>query len=308
MCVCVCVKQMRSEDAWSPWESCDDPMKQIPEVEWHRLLIQYGPPLELKSSVLYSFMMPRSSTVHQTVVRGDAGTSQIDAGTKEYYEMLIDRAVQLELRDSTTSEQIEKDLPRTFGDDKTVVSTEDGQQMLRRILLSHAVHNPEVGYCQSLNNIAGLLMCIPNMAEHRVFTVLSAITMLFEDWYSCTMFGVRRDMVVIEQVVTARFRGLTQRAEELGVPLSLVLSGYMLQLFVGSVPSSSVLRLLDGFCFAVKKERRHPFGLIIGALLTVLRHAEAKLMNVESLEEFKQAVDQSLNSLLNPDVFLSKSR
>jgi hypothetical protein len=37
-------------------------------------------------------------------------------------------------------------------------STAPGQAALRNVLIAYATHNPTVGYCQSMNFLAGLLL------------------------------------------------------------------------------------------------------------------------------------------------------
>eukprot|EP00775_Hariotina_reticulata_P008509 gene8509-8691_t len=52
---------------------------------------------------------------------------------------------------------IEKDISRTFPNMKRF-ATAEGQEALRRVLLAYAAYDPEVGYCQGLNFVAGLLL------------------------------------------------------------------------------------------------------------------------------------------------------
>ena len=55
--------------------------------------------------------------------------------------------------------QIELDVPRTFPDHPLFAPDspegEVGRGALRRVLRAYAMHDPAVGYCQSLNYIAG---------------------------------------------------------------------------------------------------------------------------------------------------------
>ena len=48
-----------------------------------------------------------------------------------------------------------QDMTRTFASDQTAVTTSEGQAKLRRVLTAYSLHNKVVGYCQSLNYIAG---------------------------------------------------------------------------------------------------------------------------------------------------------
>lgn len=50
-----------------------------------------------------------------------------------------------------------QDLPRTFPGHPWIQS-EEGQLQLRRVLVALAMHLPQVGYCQGLNHVAGLML------------------------------------------------------------------------------------------------------------------------------------------------------
>ena len=54
---------------------------------------------------------------------------------------------------------INKDVERTFPGHPQFESR-GGIEALRRVLLAFSVHNPEVGYCQSINFLAGFLLLL----------------------------------------------------------------------------------------------------------------------------------------------------
>jgi hypothetical protein len=63
-------------------------------------------------------------------------------------------------------EDIEKDVERTFPE-HDLFRTSDGCESLRRVLKAYAMHNPEVGYCQSLNFLVGMMLLF--MDEESAF-------------------------------------------------------------------------------------------------------------------------------------------
>lgn len=67
-----------------------------------------------------------------------------------------------------------QDLPRTFPHNVWVASPA-GQTALRRVLLAFSMHKPAVGYCQSMNYIAAMLLLVLNKAEEDAFWVLVAL-------------------------------------------------------------------------------------------------------------------------------------
>ena len=87
------------------------------------------------------------------------------------------------------SEAIERDLHRTFPDNIHFKPESDLQltepietpilSSLRRVLQAFAIHAPKIGYCQSLNFLAGLLLLLLREsanAEEQAFVLLDIIT------------------------------------------------------------------------------------------------------------------------------------
>lgn len=67
-----------------------------------------------------------------------------------------------------------QDLPRTFPSNAWVGSAE-GQSALRHVLLAFSVHKPDVGYCQSMNYVAAMLLLCLDLSEERAFWVMVAL-------------------------------------------------------------------------------------------------------------------------------------
>ena len=81
---------------------------------------------------------------------------------------------------------IGKDIDRTFPG-HALFEGAKGQNSLRRILSAFALHNPEMGYCQGLNFVAGFLLLI--MGEEQAFWTLDVVVNEFlpPDYYSHTL-------------------------------------------------------------------------------------------------------------------------
>ena len=67
-----------------------------------------------------------------------------------------------------------QDLPRTFPSNEWM-ATADGQAALGRVLLAFSVHRPAIGYCQSMNYIAALLLVAMEKDEENAFWVLVSL-------------------------------------------------------------------------------------------------------------------------------------
>lgn len=70
--------------------------------------------------------------------------------------------------------QIDLDVGRTYPE-HPFFRGEEGLGKLRTVLLAYAGHNPEVGYCQSMNYVAGLLLLVLDRDPEDSFWVLAAL-------------------------------------------------------------------------------------------------------------------------------------
>eukprot|EP00922_Rhytidocystis_sp_ex-Travisia-forbesii_P050861 GHVS01075548.1.p1 GENE.GHVS01075548.1~~GHVS01075548.1.p1 ORF type:complete len:175 (+),score=17.06 GHVS01075548.1:370-894(+) len=101
--------------------------------------------------------------------------------------------------------QIEVDLGRTFPSNKMYDKT--GLDRLRRVLNAFAAFKPQIGYCQSMNFLAAMLLLF--MDEELAFWCLvqmldsssSEHGMKLAGYYSVGMEGLRRDMQVLEMIM-----------------------------------------------------------------------------------------------------------
>jgi TBC1 domain family member 2A len=55
------------------------------------------------------------------------------------------------------------------------LGTEEGQAALQRVLLAFSVHNARVGYCQSMNFVAGMLLLVMEKNEESAFWLMVAL-------------------------------------------------------------------------------------------------------------------------------------
>jgi len=97
-----------------------------------------------------------------------SGAQRIKAqkGT-DYYTELVHRAY---LEGSEWSGDIAQDIPRTFPD-HSLLCSDRGRDILNRVLLAYSLHNPQIGYCQSMNFICAFLLLhmealVPHLNPH----------------------------------------------------------------------------------------------------------------------------------------------
>ncbi|GEQ72450.1 hypothetical protein JCM33374_g6137 [Metschnikowia sp. JCM 33374] len=166
------------------------------------------------------------------------------------------------------TEVIERDLHRTFPDnihfrpdtppsDSTSDTDAAEPEMiasLRRVLTAFAHYSPQIGYCQSLNFIAGLLLLF--MSEERAFWMLVIMTeRIIPKVHSANLEGVHTDqgvlMMCIKEyipklwsIIGRTYDGSILKDDKILTrlpPLTLVTSSWFMSVFIGILPIESVL-------------------------------------------------------------------
>ncbi|QSZ29014.1 hypothetical protein DSL72_003524 [Monilinia vaccinii-corymbosi] len=183
----------------------------------------------------------------------------------------------------TDDEIIERDLNRTFPDnikfkpDPPPVSERRNSQpsikepetpmlkSLRRVLQAFSIYNPRIGYCQSLNFLAGLLLLF--MDEEKSFWMLNIITRVYlPGTHEVNLEGANVDLGVLMTSIkesmpaiwgkiggeldgTAGDGRLSMRLP----PITLCTTAWFMSCFIGTLPIETTLRVWDSFFFEGSK-------------------------------------------------------
>ena len=167
-------------------------------------------------------------------------------------------------------EAIERDLHRTFPDNihfkpssHTSLGASDPEvpllSSLRRVLRAFATHNAKVGYCQSLNFLAGLLLLF--LSEEKAFVMLHIITTtILPGTHDMSLEGANVDLWVLMVALKSTQPSIWSKVGSSGAgdnddalnmpstklpPISLCTTSWFMSLFIGTLPIESVLRVWD---------------------------------------------------------------
>ena len=90
---------------------------------------------------------------------------------------------------------------RTFPEHAFFEPSGDGESALRRVLQAFALHTPDVGYCQSLNFVVGMMLIF--MGEEDAFWLLVTVVerLLPPDYYTKSMVGTYADQFVLAHII-----------------------------------------------------------------------------------------------------------
>ncbi|KAH8912657.1 hypothetical protein BR93DRAFT_905960 [Coniochaeta sp. PMI_546] len=222
-------------------------------------------------------------------------------------------------------EDIEKDLHRTFPDNvrfrpsratnpsrqaASPVGTEDKPEIissLRRVLHAFALYNPRIGYCQSLNFLAGLLLLFVESEEHA-FWLLNVITRVYlPGTHEMSLEGSKVDLGVLMATLkdalpsvwkqiggddsematpgpkkskTKRFRDISNPGGKNGpsdpnrLPaITLCMTAWFMSCFIGTLPIETVLRVWDIFFYEGSRT-------LFRIALTIFKAGEAEIKAV----------------------------
>ncbi|KAF2487654.1 rab-GTPase-TBC domain-containing protein, partial [Neohortaea acidophila] len=259
----------------------------------------------------------------------------------DVYQRALEKVKNGELSDNDR-EHIERDLNRTFPDNirfkPDPVPTEEAKastggggseevpkrkrirhsvepetpmvQALRRVLQAFAAHNPQIGYCQSLNFIAGLLLLFLDQDEEKAFILMDIVTTThLPGTHGIALEGANIDIAVLMNCVKDSLPAIWAKlddnggsylaqnifpgAEALRLPtISLATTAWFMSLFVGTLPIESVLRIWDCLFFEGSKT-------LFRIALAIFKFGEKAVLAVHDPMEIFQVVQTIPRSMLD---------
>jgi len=253
-----------------------------------------------------------------------AGGPEMIAKHPGVYDDLVRKAASGGVNE-TDEELIERDLNRTFpdnvrfkpdplpGDDRnsqrTIVEPETPiLQSLRRVLQAFSIYNPQIGYCQSLNFLAGLLLLF--MDEEKSFWMLNIITRVYlPGTHELNLEGANVDLGVLMNSIKdmmpsiwAKIGGeldgsaFTSQSMRLP-PITLCTTAWFMSCFIGTLPIETTLRVWDCFFYEGSKT-------LFRIALTIFKVGEAEIKAVNDPMEIFQVVQTIPRRLIDANALL----
>ncbi|KAM9960931.1 hypothetical protein ACTFIW_010091 [Dictyostelium discoideum] len=141
-------------------------------------------------------------------------------------------------------EDIEKDVRRTFSHHPYFRDNGAGVDSLRRILVAYSRRNPTIGYCQGMNNVAGIMLLY--MKEEAAFWVLCKVVELYLcDYYSKEMIGSIVDQNIFEDLCKEYLPEVFNHLERIGLPVKILSTPWFICLYVSYIPFIVATRVID---------------------------------------------------------------
>ncbi|CAJ0749290.1 1689_t:CDS:2, partial [Entrophospora sp. SA101] len=189
---------------------------------------------------------------------------------------------------------IERDINRCYPDHiQFRKETED----LHDILRAYAHYNPDIGYCQGMGRLVGMmLMQMP--AEDTFWLLVATIDGYMSGYYTPTLTQIRIDAFVFEQLLAEHDPKLSQHLIDNDIIPLIYMTQWFMTLFTMTLPWASVLRIWDIFYF----EGTNLFFRVGLAILDCVR--DHILKNCPTSSEILSFILHIPHELLTPDPLL----
>uniref|UniRef100_A0A3B3XC25 Rab-GAP TBC domain-containing protein n=1 Tax=Poecilia mexicana TaxID=48701 RepID=A0A3B3XC25_9TELE len=220
-------------------------MEPVKERLWDDHFTEFGRGVHMfrteKIQKLVAMGIPESLRGELWMTFSDA-CSELDSH-QGYYAGLVQKSMG---HSSLATDEIERDLHRSLPD-HPAFQNPTGIAALRRVLTAYAHRNPKIGYCQSMNILASVLLLYAK--EEEAFWLLVAVCeRMLPDYFNRRVIGAQVDQSVFEELIRERLPELAEQVPDLSTLSSVSLS-WFLTLFLSVLPFQSAVCVVDCFFF-----------------------------------------------------------
>lgn len=147
--------------------------------------------------------------------------------------------------DASIVSQIQMDIYRTLTDN-VFFRKGQGVVKLNEVLMAYSRRNPEVGYCQGMNMIAGSLLLIMPTAEEAFWVLTSLIeNILPQHYYDQSLLASRADQQVLREYVAEILPKLWAHLVELEIELDTLTFQWFLSVYTDCLSAEALFRVWD---------------------------------------------------------------
>ncbi|CAF4497386.1 unnamed protein product [Rotaria socialis] len=275
--------------------SCHDTeeLQKLKEASWNNHFSNYG-----RGSAIY-----RTNELYELIFQGIpnslrnelwlifSGAIHEKAANPNVYQKLVHESSLVKTIHGSTNDEIERDLYRALPDQKAF-QQESGISALRRLLRAYACHNTDVGYCQAMNIIGGVLLLYMN-EEDAFWTLAALCERLLPDYYNTKVVGALIDQGVFNDYCNEYLPDLYEKLKILGVATCISLS-WFLTLFICVIPFEPALYVIDIFFYDGIK-------VLFQLALTILKENQDRLLQCHDDGDAIMILTSYLDALTDED-------
>ncbi|ORM40572.1 EVI5-like protein [Babesia sp. Xinjiang] len=180
---------------------------------------------------------------------------------------------------------IQIDVPRTFPELK--IFDVEAQQQLSRILLAYANYHPEVGYCQGMNFVAGMLLLVSGFNETESWVGFVGLMKEFglAEFYKPSFPLIQKYIRAFEALAAEMWPDLHQHFQREEISVAVFLNQWFLTMFVIILPLRTVVTLWDYILFNGLSS-----VLAVSLGLQYLLAPQMKQLNFEAIMTFSKNI------------------
>ncbi|ATY65616.1 GTPase activating (Gyp3) [Cordyceps militaris] len=204
---------------------------------------------------------------------------------------------------------------------------------LRRVLHAFSIYNPRIGYCQSLNFLAGLLLLFVE-TEEQCFWLLNVITHIYlPGTHEMSLEGSKVDLGVLMAEIRdtmpevwdriggeleeqtnfkptptrslrrplgkSRHRGHPSLSTDRLPPITLCMTAWFMSCFIGTLPIETTLRVWDVFFYEGSKT-------LFRVALAIFKHGEAEIKSISDPMEMFGVVQALPRKMLDANLLMEQ--
>lgn len=188
--------------------------------------------------------------------------------------------LQISVGQEEVDEVIGRDINRTFPEHPQF-GFEQGQQALYRVLKAYSLHDLEVGYCQGMAFVAGvILMYLPEEPAFRVLCqLLDGAGVGLRSMYLPGLSGLKEELRMLDWLMERLMPELKQHLEDFGAVPVLYASQWFLTIYSCPFPATFACRVIDVML------TEHSSNILMRAALAVLAECEDDLLQLHDFED-----------------------
>ncbi|RYP00689.1 hypothetical protein DL764_006427 [Monosporascus ibericus] len=297
----------------------DSPNRFPPRSAKTKRFIRKGIPPEWRGAAWFYYaggpaILAKHAGLYDELLKRDAKDVDLEAIERDLHRTFPDNfkfrshsvSAATELAGSRNSQYTAKSAPPSDGTKRRETPMISS---LRRVLHAFAIYNPRIGYCQSLNFLAGLLLLFVETEEHA-FWLLNIITRVYlPGTHEVSLEGANVDLGVLMSelresmpAVWAKIGGELDGTDTASIrtnrirrnrnkqleptrlpPITLCMTAWFMSCFIGTLPIESTLRVWDVFFYEGSKT-------LFRVAMAIFKLGEAEIKAVGDLMEIFQVV------------------
>ncbi|KAI1415486.1 RabGAP/TBC [Hypoxylon sp. FL1857] len=257
----------------------DNPNRFPPRSSKTKRFVRKGIPPDWRGAAWFYYaggpaVVAKHAGMYDSLLKQKAKDVDVEAIERDLHRTFPDNVKFRSSQSPSASGNNSQQTPKEDSSDHTI-SEKPMITSLRRVLHAFAIYNPRIGYCQSLNFLAGLLLLFVE-TEEQAFWLLNIITRVYlPGTHETSLEGANVDLGVLMSSlreampnVWAKIGGELDGTDAVWPkswkhrhkpestrlpPITLCMTAWFMSCFIGTLPIESVLRVWDVFFYEGSK-------------------------------------------------------